>query len=208
MIANYVSIPLGNIPDDISILALDIFYARALVRNNYLLWASSSSRPDFGGKESDDYRLASNWEANVFRQHNAQIYNCEIFEVGSTLVFTMVFLYFQPTKVVVELELGAVALTALIQCARILEAEGTSDFVGFTSGVPVASIDTLVAAHRSVTNCFDESASVSGAIRILKQVFRELIRDIHVNENALADQFVANMYRCVKVVEILKIRKN
>lgn len=87
------------------------------------------------------------------------------------------------------------AVTALIQSARILEAEGTSDFVGFSSGVPIASVDTLVAAHRASTTSFDEAASVSGAIRVLKQVFRDLIKDIHLNENVLADQFVASMHR-------------
>lgn len=96
---------------------------------------------------------------------------------------------------VVEIELGAVAVTALIQSARILEAEGTSDFVGFSSGVPVAAIDTLVVAHRAATTCFDEAASVSGAIRILKQVFRQLIKDIHLHENTLADQLVSSLHR-------------
>lgn len=96
---------------------------------------------------------------------------------------------------VVELELGAIAVTALIQSSRILEAEGTSDFVGFASGVPIASVDSLVASHRASVNCFDEAASVSGAIRVLKQVFRGLIKDIHLNENEMADQFVASLHR-------------
>lgn len=82
MIASYVGLPVGNIPEDISILALDVLYARALQRNNYLLWASPSSRPDFGGKECDDFRLAADWETAVFRQHNGQIYSCESFEVS------------------------------------------------------------------------------------------------------------------------------
>lgn len=81
VIAQYVGIPVGNIPEDISILALDIFYARALQKNNYLLWASSSSRPDFGGKECDDFRLTADWEIAAFKQHNGRIYNCETFEV-------------------------------------------------------------------------------------------------------------------------------
>ncbi len=44
----------------------DLFYARHLAKQNHILWASGTSRPDFGGKEVDDQRLMLEMEeANV-----------------------------------------------------------------------------------------------------------------------------------------------
>lgn len=79
--AQYAHIPVGNIVDDISIMALDILYARQLQQKNYLLWASSSSRPDFGGKDLEDLRLGNGWEKASFRQNSGYIFSKEIFDV-------------------------------------------------------------------------------------------------------------------------------
>lgn len=53
----YFHIPVGNLPEDISTFGSDLFFARHLQRHNHLLWLSSTSRPDLGGKEADDNRL-------------------------------------------------------------------------------------------------------------------------------------------------------
>src|SRR5690606_23797434 len=111
-IAQYVGIPVGNIPEDVSSLALDIFYARALQQKNHVLWASTSSSPDFGGKEMLDYRLTVDWDNIAFKQHHGRIINEQVFEHENCIA---------------DLEIGAVAVTALIQNIRIVEAEGTSE---------------------------------------------------------------------------------
>ena len=57
--ARYFHIPVGNIPaNDPFIFAADIFYARHLSRSNHVLWISPTDRPDLGGKEEDNFRLA------------------------------------------------------------------------------------------------------------------------------------------------------
>ncbi len=58
--ARYFQIPIGNLPTDAPLYACDIFYARHLIKNNYVLWCSPTSYPDLGGKEYDDYRLIQN----------------------------------------------------------------------------------------------------------------------------------------------------
>ena len=55
--SRYFQIPIGNLPIDAPLYACDLFYARHLFKNNYILWCSSTSYPDLGGKEYDDYRL-------------------------------------------------------------------------------------------------------------------------------------------------------
>lgn len=49
--------PVGNLPEDISIFGSDLFLARHLRKHNHLLWLSPTARPDLGGKEADDSRL-------------------------------------------------------------------------------------------------------------------------------------------------------
>jgi DNA polymerase epsilon subunit 1 len=54
----YLHLPLGNLPpvdSDAALFATDLMYSRHLLRNNFILWCSSSDSPDLGGKEADDY---------------------------------------------------------------------------------------------------------------------------------------------------------
>uniref|UniRef100_A0AC34GQD3 DNA polymerase epsilon catalytic subunit n=1 Tax=Panagrolaimus sp. ES5 TaxID=591445 RepID=A0AC34GQD3_9BILA len=182
-IAHYAGIPVGNLPEDSLSLALDIMYARDLQQHNHILWASKNNRPDFGGKEADDLRIYADWDNVSFKQHHGRVINYERFEQKSCIA---------------ELEIGAVAVNALIQNVRIIEAEGSSESIGFVNSAANAAIDQLVAKGMRPTATitdFDEAASVSDALRVLRQVFHELIKEIHVNENACADQLVVHMYR-------------
>jgi len=54
--SRYFQVPIGNIPADSTLFGCDIFYARHLIRQNYVLWCSPTERPDLGGKEADDNR--------------------------------------------------------------------------------------------------------------------------------------------------------
>ncbi|XP_023347648.1 DNA polymerase epsilon catalytic subunit A, partial [Eurytemora carolleeae] len=58
----YLHIPAGNLPKDTTVYGADIFYARYLRKQNFVLWASNSDTPDFGGKEADDGRLQTDQE--------------------------------------------------------------------------------------------------------------------------------------------------
>lgn len=56
-LCRYYHLPVGNLPQDISIFGSDLFLARHLRKHNHLLWLSPTARPDLGGKEADDCRL-------------------------------------------------------------------------------------------------------------------------------------------------------
>lgn len=55
-LAQYIHVPVGNIPSDPTLFAADVFYSRHLQKHNHLLWMSPTDRPDLGGKEDDDNR--------------------------------------------------------------------------------------------------------------------------------------------------------
>lgn len=46
--SRYAGIPLGNLTGDYPLLIADVFFARALKRENHLLWNSASAMPDLG----------------------------------------------------------------------------------------------------------------------------------------------------------------
>lgn len=52
-----------------------------------------------------------------------------------------------------------------------------------------------VLLNRLVLTNYDENISANGALRILKEVFHDLVRDIYLHENVFADQLVINMHR-------------
>lgn len=52
----YLNIPIGNLPSDVTLFGADLFFARTLQKNNFVLWCSESDRPDLGGCEADDNR--------------------------------------------------------------------------------------------------------------------------------------------------------
>lgn len=57
VVVRYYHLPVGNLPQDVSIFGSDLFLARHLKKHNHLLWLSPTARPDLGGKEADDSRL-------------------------------------------------------------------------------------------------------------------------------------------------------
>lgn len=68
----YYHLPVGNLPQDISIFGSDLFLARHLRKHNHLLWLSPTARPDLGGKEADDSRLVMESDERGSMEINSQ----------------------------------------------------------------------------------------------------------------------------------------
>lgn len=113
--ARYLRVPIGNLPADHALFGLDLLFARNLQKSGHALWATRASRPDLGGKEMDDVRLSVDW--NPLSIDDTVLLNRETFCETAC----------------VELQLSAVAVTALVQRSRVLEAEGADDVVTFDS---------------------------------------------------------------------------
>ncbi|KPJ14335.1 DNA polymerase epsilon catalytic subunit A [Papilio machaon] len=96
-------------PSDPTLFGADLFYARHLIKNNFVLWCSNLERPDLGGREIDDNRLVSEVEEMSGCTHNAS---------GAY-------------GVCVELESDALSVCALLQAQHVLHAEGTSAATSF-----------------------------------------------------------------------------
>ncbi|XP_028166881.1 DNA polymerase epsilon catalytic subunit A-like [Ostrinia furnacalis] len=172
----YFHVPLGNMPADPTLFGADLFYARHLVKHNFVLWCSNLERPDLGGRETDDNRLVSEVEELSGCTHNASgAYN----------------------TVCVELESDALAVCALLQAQHVLQAEGTSAATSF--GAQHASIQQALhhtGANASLT--YDEAAQVSGAFKVLRGMIASWLRDVTQYKNVFADFQISHFYRWLK----------
>ncbi|PIO77712.1 hypothetical protein TELCIR_00122 [Teladorsagia circumcincta] len=144
-------------------------------RAGHVLWASPSSRPDLGGKELDDLRLSADWKPLTVDE--------------TVLLNTPSFC----GSICIEFALEAVAVTALVQRGRLLEAEGADDTVAFDSSaaLPSDSYNGL----RNTISAFDEGAAVDAALKVLKLMLTECVRDIAHSANKRADQIVMSLSR-------------
>lgn len=106
----YFYLPIGNMPVDPVLYGADLFYARHLQKNNFVLWTSPSSRPDLGGREADDSRLLAEFEDNITVVQN---------KAG----------YYE--SVCVELAIDSLAVSALLQASKVQEMEGASSAITF-----------------------------------------------------------------------------
>lgn len=173
--SRYLRIPLGNVPEDQSIFALDLLYARHLKKTGHALWASPTCYPDLGGKELDDLRLTVDWEP--LSADSTVLLNRESYS----------------PKACVELHLNAVAVTALVQRSRVLEAEGVEEAVAFDNAQALPTQSLL--GNKSSLSTYDEGAAVDGTLKVLKQMLTEAVKDIAHNGNVRADEVVITVNR-------------
>ena len=116
----YFHVPVGNLPRDNTAFGADLFYARHLRKQNFVLWCSPSDKPDLGGKEADDNRLLT--------------------ETDDTLSSIMVNSPGAYRTVCVEIELDALAVNTLLQSHHVNDIEGTAGSVAFDTMPQVCAI--------------------------------------------------------------------
>ncbi|CAH0594349.1 unnamed protein product [Chrysodeixis includens] len=177
----YFHVPLGNMPADPTLFGADLFYARHLLKHNFVLWCSNMDRPDLGGRETDDNRLVSEVEELSGCSHNAS---------GAY------------SSVCVELETDALAVCALLQAHSILQLEGTSLATAF--GAQHANIqDAMANAGSNASMPYDETTQCSAAFKILRTMIASWLRDVTQYKNVFADFQISHFYRWLKTPSAL-----
>ncbi|XP_054717403.1 DNA polymerase epsilon catalytic subunit A-like [Uloborus diversus] len=173
----YFHIPVGNLPQDASLFGSDIFFARHLQRQNFLLWCSPTGRPDLGGKEADDNRLLAETEQVVPEINNPDAYS----------------------SVSVEILVEGMPVITVLQAHNLMEMEGTSSSIAFDSG-PSSSLVDLMSNGGPTSNLgvYDESALCAGAFRVLRAMVSGWVRDVLQYGNVFADNQIANFYRWLR----------
>ncbi|XP_046997014.1 DNA polymerase epsilon catalytic subunit 1 [Schistocerca americana] len=175
--ARYFHAPLGNIPADPPLFGADLFYARHLIKNNFVLWCSPTERPDLGGREVDDNRLLTEFEESSSIVHN---------NPGCYSTFC------------IDLDIDGLAVNTLLQSSHVHDIEGTSSSVAFDT-MPQASLEEMMSGGGPATlGNYDDIARCSGAFKVLRSMVGAWLRDVSVYKNVFADFQIVQFYRWLR----------
>ncbi|OAD60585.1 DNA polymerase epsilon catalytic subunit A [Eufriesea mexicana] len=170
--------PIGNIPADPIMFGADLFYARHLQKNNFVLWCSPTEKPDLGGSENDDNRLLTDFEESS---------HCAANNPGTY------------SSVCIELEVDNLAVNTLLQYHHIHDIDGTSNFVAFHNQQQTSVHD--MAVGDSMTNMipsYDETALCSSAFKSLRSMVNAWLLDVSIYKNIFADYQIIHFYRWLR----------
>uniref|UniRef100_A0A8C4T9X8 DNA polymerase epsilon catalytic subunit n=1 Tax=Erpetoichthys calabaricus TaxID=27687 RepID=A0A8C4T9X8_ERPCA len=177
--ARYYHLPVGNLPEDMSIFGSDLFLARHLNRHNHLLWLSPTARPDLGGKEADDSRLVmeSDEKSSV--------------EINSPGCYS---------TVCVELDLQSLAVNTILQSQHVNDMEGCVSLGVSFDVIQTASLEDMMTGNQGTNSLasYDETALCSNAFRILKSMVVGWVKEITQYHNVFADNQVMHFYRWLR----------
>ncbi|KAJ8379395.1 hypothetical protein SKAU_G00001730 [Synaphobranchus kaupii] len=177
--ARYYHLPVGNLPEDVSIFGSDLFLARHLRKHNHLLWLSPTARPDLGGKEADDSRLVMEGEDRGSVEINTQ--GCY-------------------STVCVELDLQSLAVNTILQSQHVNDMEGGASLGVSFDVIQQASLEDMMSGNQGVSAVasYDETALCSNTFRILKSMVVGWVKEITQYHNVYADNQVMHFYRWLR----------
>ncbi|XP_036454918.1 DNA polymerase epsilon catalytic subunit A [Colossoma macropomum] len=177
--ARYYHLPVGNLPEDISIFGSDLFLARHLRKHNHLLWLSPTARPDLGGKEADDSRLVMESDERGSVEINMQ--GCF-------------------STVCVELDIQSLAVNTILQSQHVNDMEGGASLGVSFDVIQHASLEEMMSGNQgaSAVASYDETALCSNTFRILKSMVVGWVREITQYHNVYADNQVMHFYRWLR----------
>ncbi|XP_019956457.2 DNA polymerase epsilon catalytic subunit A [Paralichthys olivaceus] len=177
--ARYYHLPVGNLPQDVSIFGSDLFLARHLRKHNHLLWLSPTARPDLGGKEADDSRLVMESDDRGSVEINAQ--GCY-------------------STVCVEMDLQSLAVNTILQSQHVNDMEGGASLGVSFDVIQQASLEDMMSGNQGASThaSYDETALCSNTFRILKSMVVGWVREITQYHNVYADNQVMHFYRWLR----------
>ncbi|TRY87471.1 hypothetical protein DNTS_035299 [Danionella cerebrum] len=177
--ARYYHLPVGNLPQDISIFGSDLFLARHLRKHNHLLWLSPTARPDLGGKEADDSRLVMESDERGSMEINSQ--GCY-------------------STVCVELDIQSLAVNTILQSQHVNDMEGGASIGVSFDVIQHASLEEMMSGTHGATGVasYDETALCSNTFRIMKSMVVGWVREITQYHNVYADNQVMHFYRWLR----------
>ncbi|KAA0716868.1 DNA polymerase epsilon catalytic subunit A [Triplophysa tibetana] len=177
--ARYYHLPVGNLPQDISIFGSDLFLARHLRKHNHLLWLSPTARPDLGGKEADDSRLVMESDERASMEINSQ--GCY-------------------STVCVELDIQSLAVNTILQSQHVNDMEGGASMGVSFDVIQHASLEEMMSGNQgaNMVASYDETALCSNTFRILKSMVVGWVREITQYHNVYADNQVMHFYRWLR----------
>ncbi|KAI9311051.1 hypothetical protein BX666DRAFT_2032324 [Dichotomocladium elegans] len=168
--SRYANIPFCNIPEDPHIFMADILFARKMMKSDMLLWWSSGTRPDLGGREDDEN------SASVDELESPEICNPAVYH-----------------DVCLEFDILRLCLNTLIAAPVINELEGTSGVAGFDS--VVHSLDEYSSGLINTSVAFGDGTVSGKTFSILRSLVQEWLQDVMGNSNLMGEAMLDSIHR-------------
>lgn len=194
--ARYAKVPLGNFEPDMHVHAIDMLFGRKLTRQNHLLWASPSTKPDLGGSENDDNLLATSGWTDMDSN----------FEISRSGIHR---------SVCVELDINYLVINSIIQSKYINDllgsvAETSSDQLqaGAMFSMRQEDGESQVSKRKTANEInsmmigalglYDESILCGRSFDVLKLLVSEWFNDVGASQNEVADSLISHLYRWLR----------
>uniref|UniRef100_UPI00358EBC15 DNA polymerase epsilon catalytic subunit A isoform X2 n=1 Tax=Myxine glutinosa TaxID=7769 RepID=UPI00358EBC15 len=175
--ARYLSVPVGNLPEDVPTFACDLFLSRRLQQQGHLLWLAPGSRPDLGGREVDEAMLVAEGAGG----------RCSSVELSQSGAYD---------SVCVELQLQFLAVNTLLQSHHVNDMEGGGAACLSFDAMPATSLpDMLSGGPAPSIPSYDETALCSQAFRFVKGMVAGWVKEVTQYSNVHADNQLIHFYR-------------
>lgn len=177
--ARYSNVPLGNIESDSVSFLSDLFYARALERNDVVQWYSSTERPDLGGREDDDNFYSTD-----------EFVDTELNYPGSY------------NTICIEYQIHGLPINTILQSTYINEIEGADQYAGLTNA-DMKTIEQRFKDRQHAVNGEDADPNVDpdapsfAAYKALRDLVKNWSKEYYVYGNPYGKTMLDNFYRWI-----------
>ncbi|KAI9020780.1 hypothetical protein CLU79DRAFT_216823 [Phycomyces nitens] len=168
--ARYSSVPFCNIPEDANLFMADIAMARRMVKNDMILWWSTSTKPDLGGREDDENLLAT--EEPI----NPEINNPGLYQ-----------------DICVEIDISRLCLDTILEAPCINELEGTSGATAFDS--VAHSLDEYSNGTVSIASAFGDGSISQKTFVMLRSTVQTWFHQAAAQGIGLAETMTETLHR-------------
>ncbi|KAI9489936.1 hypothetical protein BDB00DRAFT_875783 [Zychaea mexicana] len=166
--ARYANVPLCNIPDDSYTFIADILFARRLHKSDMLLWWSSGSKPDLGGREKDDNAVEEpEWP-----------------EISNPAAYQ---------NVCIEMDVMRLCLNTIMESHLINELEGTSDSTGFDN--TSHTLDEYSNGLVNNTSAFSDGMVSARTFGVLRATVQQWFHESIGQDSQMGDNMVDVLHR-------------
>jgi len=175
LMARFAGVPVGCLPVDASVFAIDMLMHRRLLQSGHLSWLSPSPSPDLGGHSDSSTDGGGTEDIASPEVTSPGMYRC----------------------VCIELQLDNLAVDTILEARHVYSLEGldlAKDMIRSAASGDAASL-AVAAAHGTSDGGDDDGTAVSSALRVLRQMLSEWMRNVLHECDTRADSLLMNLYR-------------
>ncbi|KAJ1679728.1 DNA polymerase epsilon catalytic subunit, partial [Spiromyces aspiralis] len=196
-LAKYANVPVGNLPADLPPMFLaDIVFARRLVQAKHVLWWSSASRPDLGGREGDESEAAGLDLAELLDDISDGVAKKSKLALAGWKRRVETNSPGSYDTLCVDLDIQGLAVGTVVQAPHVNELEGTSGLGKFGAPAAAAAADDAEGRTAAVASIpLGDGAVPESIFQNLRSLLRGWCVQVAETNNRYAIMLAEHFYR-------------